>query len=140
MNEYAKNIFCMVYFASLLCIGLLCTGCTSTQSSGIESLVESRIIAERDRIRGEFAAELSQWITEDIRLAAERIDTLTDGQAILRKSVEEYRRFCNEIIERLQRVESEGRKKDQVVMDRRTHRAVFHGEQHSEHDSVGERD
>jgi hypothetical protein len=114
-NMYEKVITVFVCFIVSVFIAWAVSGCKSVADTGIESLVESRIIAERDRIRGEFAAELGRWIAEDIRLAAKRVDAITDGQAAVRATVGEYRRFCLELIERLQRVEDQGRNQGQVA-------------------------
>jgi len=103
---YAKSkviifLFCIIGFAINI------TGCKSVTAIGIESLVESRLINERDRIRTEFAKELSEWIIADIGRIAESVNAIGDGQAALRHALEEYRRFVLDLIDRLQRVESE---------------------------------
>jgi hypothetical protein len=113
MNE--KIIKLIVYCFVVVFIAGAVSGCKSVAETGIESLVESRLINERDRIRGEFAAELGEWVREDIRLAAERIDAIESGQAAVRAAVEGYRRFCLELIERLQRVEDQGRNQGQMA-------------------------
>ena len=100
--ENIRTIF--IYVMVVLCA--ICTGCVTTATDGIESLVESRIILERDRIRGEYAAELAGWVNQDLREIGERLNNIADGQALLRAAIEEYRRFTLELIERLQRAES----------------------------------
>jgi len=103
---YAKSkiyifLICIIGFAVYI------TGCKSVTANGIESLVESRLINERDRIRAEFAQELSEWIVEDIGRIAESVNAIGDGQAALRHALEAYRNFVLELIDRLQQVENQ---------------------------------
>jgi hypothetical protein len=103
---YAKSKI-IIFLVCIIGFAIHITGCKSVTANGIESLVESRLINERGRIRAEFAQELSEWIIEDIGRIAESVNAIGDGQAALRHALEEYRRFVLELIDRLQRVESQ---------------------------------
>jgi len=111
---YAK-IKAIVFIACFVGLIINLTGCQSTPSNGIEFLVESRIINERDRIRAEFAKELARWINEDIGRIINTVNAIGDGQAALRLALEEYRRFVLELIERLQQVENQGTATDEMA-------------------------
>ena len=99
-------IFCFIDFAFNF------TGCVTTPADGIESLVESRLINERDRIRSEFAQELAGWLTEDLGRIITTVNSIGDGQAALRRAVEEYRELFLRTLDQLQQLENQGTKTD----------------------------
>lgn len=92
----------------ILCITVivLYTGCKSTETAGIESMVEIRLANERERIRAEFARELSNWITEDIERINESIERQRDRETAFRTALEEYRAGYLRVLDRLAEVES----------------------------------
>ena len=107
-EEIIRGLLALLAFIFIAFAGATLTGCRTTPTAGMESLVEARIIAAINAERNRWATELSQQIGDGLRELDSNIDAVEGGLQQVAFAAREYRRFVLELMERLLETANEG--------------------------------